>query len=217
MARWEWWGIFICTSNALSSLASRTFGSFMTGRRQPLNWRQRSRVCSRGMQLRTFPLRSSAKLTTWKIRFWLLKGHTTANTLFTTLTSTTLFANHCKRRVTWEGMIENKSETYKCLRAENNLFRTLVPEVFLEFSPRERAAKRRMRVAKRLCNSHSPLRGSLTRGKFKKNLWDQGTFFAVCFWWLLGETQKTRVPLRKRQRWVRMLYHWTGRNSWEPW
>ena len=26
---------------------------------------------------------------------------------------------------------------------------TLVPEVFLEFSPRERAAKRRMRVAKR--------------------------------------------------------------------
>ena len=26
-----------------------------------------------------------------------------------------------------------------------------------------------------LCNSHSPLRGSLTRGKFKKNLWDQGT------------------------------------------
>ena len=25
-----------------------------------------------------------------------------------------------------------------------------------------------------LRNSHSPLRGSLTRGKFKKNLWDQG-------------------------------------------
>lgn len=123
MARWEWWGIFIRTSNALSSLASRTFGSFMTGRRQPLNWRQRSSVCSRGMQLRTFPFRSSAKLTTWKIRFWLLEGHTTANPLFTPFTSTTLFANHCKRRVTWEGMIENKSETYKCLRAENNLFR----------------------------------------------------------------------------------------------
>lgn len=122
MARWEWWGIFICTSNALSSLASRTFGSFMTGRRQPLNWRQRSRVCSRGMQLRTFPFRSSAKLTTWKIRFWLLEGHTTANPLFTSFTSTTLFANHCKRRVTWEGMIENNSETYKCLLAENNLF-----------------------------------------------------------------------------------------------
>ena len=26
-----------------------------------------------------------------------------------------------------------------------------------------------------LRNSHSPLRGSLTRGKFKKNLWDQGS------------------------------------------
>ena len=25
-----------------------------------------------------------------------------------------------------------------------------------------------------LRESHSPLRGSLTRGKFKKNLWDQG-------------------------------------------
>ena len=25
-------------------------------------------------------------------------------------------------------------------------------------------------------HSHSPLRGSLTRGKFKKNLWDQGTY-----------------------------------------
>lgn len=73
------------------------------------------------MQVRTFPFRSSAKLTTWKIRFWRLDGHTVANPLFTTLTSTTLFANHCKRWVTWDGMIENKSETYKRLLAENNL------------------------------------------------------------------------------------------------
>ena len=50
------------------------------------------------------------------------------------------------------------------------MYNTLVPKVFLDFSPRERAAERRMRVAKRfsfspLRDSHSPLRGSLTRGK----------------------------------------------------
>ena len=46
---------------------------------------------------------------------------------------------------------------------------TLVPEVFLDFSPRERAAKLRARVAKRLSHAGKD-QGGIGKGKLTDNL-----------------------------------------------
>ena len=61
--------------------------------------------------------------------------------------------------------------------------------IFPAWESREAANASREAARKKnspLRESHSPLRGSLTRGKFKKNLWDQGMNHLV--WSLLCDT-----------------------------